>query len=120
MGTATKEKNDCLSNADKAWFDEIRREVDFECSFCEAVLKDVSELETVAARAYAFTARSMKGLYDVSKIAERWAAMFVFASELLSAAQSKRDAHQICGVDLSKLEHYRQEALYRLEIHCPA
>lgn len=101
------------------WYNQLREEVDYHCSLCDAVHNDIREMEQTVKNAYAFTAQSLRGVRDIGEIAKRWFGMYIFAFELVCHAQILRDTHQICGVDIELLERYRDEALDRLQLHCP-
>lgn len=101
------------------WYDSLRNQVDFHCTFCEALHMKVSELEAKVKEAYASTAGSMEDLFDAKEIANRWLGLWCFASEMLCAARTASDAHKICGADLSTLEAHRDAAWERFQLHCP-
>lgn len=101
------------------WYNALREEVDFQCSFCNGVHTQVAELEKKVRDAYASTASGMRQIFDTVEIASKWYGMYVFATELLTMAEIQRDAHQICGVDTSGIQKYQMAALERFNIHCP-
>ena len=101
------------------WFNRLRDEVDYHCTFCEGLHLQISELEGKVRAAFASTARSLKGVYDQREIATRWLAMWSFAAELLATAKAAKDAHQLCGADLSGIEKYYAESFERFQFHCP-
>lgn len=101
------------------WYHQLVEEVDFHCSFCDALHMKVSEMEAKVKEAYASTARSMDGLFDAKEIANRWLGLWYLATGMLYAAQAANDAHKICGVDLSTLEAHRDAAWERFQLHCP-
>lgn len=99
--------------------DELKRAVDFECTFCEAVLKDAKELEAVLKKAYALTVERVRGVYDAKIIRDRWFGMWTFSQELYAAAAAIQERHPICGVDMDPFEQYLNAAYERMELHCP-
>ena len=103
----------------EVWYDQLKDEVDFHCSFCEALHLKVSEMEIKVKEAYAATARSMEELYDSKEIANRWLGLWYLASEVFCAAKTASDAHKICGADLATLEAHRDAAWERFQLHCP-
>lgn len=102
------------------WYDHLREEVDFHCSFCEAVHEKIETLEAIVKRAYALTAESMVNCYDVAEIAKRWFGLWAFTSEIWAAAKFIQQSHQICGVDLMVFEEYKKAAARRFQLHCPS
>ena len=111
----------CIDEAGATdWYDSLRLEVDYQCTFCEGLHLHISELEAKVKEAYAATARSMKGLYDSKEIASRWMGMWAFATELLASAEAASEVHQICGTDLTELKEYQKAAWERLQLHCTA
>jgi hypothetical protein len=109
----------CLENIDLDWTDDISREVEMACSVCDALHKDVRELENVAAKAYAFTASSLRGVYDSREIVRRWFGLRVFLGELIQAIEFKREQNPICGIDTGKILEFRHSADERMFFHCP-
>jgi hypothetical protein len=101
------------------WYEKLREEVDFRCSFCEGLHIHISELEVKVKEAYVATARSMRGVYDQKEIATRWMGMWSFAAEILAIAQMVKESNQICGADLTEIEKYYAASLERYSIHCP-
>ena len=79
----------------------------------------MSEMETKVRQAYASTARSLRGIYEVREIVKRWYGMFAFATEVLEHARFLQQTNQICGVDLSVFLEYQKESFDRLVLHCP-
>ena len=106
-------------NLAEDWYDSLRDEVDYHCSFCEGLHLTIAELESKVRDAYASTARSMQGLYDSKEIANRWLGLWSFTSELLAIAKAAIEAHQICGADLTEIEKYHAAAWERFQLHCP-
>src|SRR5260221_1345486 len=104
--------------AAKSWHEKLLAEVDYHCSFCEGLRLEIAELEAKVRDAFAATARSMKGLYEQKEIANRWAATWLFAVELLAVARASSELHQICGADVSGIEQYVDAARERFQLHC--
>jgi len=117
--SATTEKSPCREALTDEWYNRIREEVDYHCSFCDAIHTDIHEMEEKVKSAYARTATSLKGVFDIAEIAKRWYGMTAFATEVLEHARFLQQMHQICGVDLSTLLEYQKEAFDRLILHCP-
>ena len=101
------------------WYATLLNEIDFHCSACEGLHLEIADLESKAKAAYESTARSMRGLYDPKEIANRWLAMLLLASTIHQFATVAKDAHQICGADLSGIQQYYDAALERYLFHCP-
>jgi hypothetical protein len=116
---ATAEKSPCSQALTDEWYYHIRQEVDYDCSFCDAVHTDIQEMQDTVRRAYEITAESMRSVRDVAEIAKRWWGMSAFANEILSRATFLQQTHQICGVDLTPLQEYLNESLERFQLHCP-
>lgn len=123
MSTETATHEESLSCFDEdmtqGWYEALRKEVDYHCTFCEGLHLKISDLEQKVSAAYAATARSMRGLYDSKEIANRWLGMWSFARELLETAKAAKEAHQICGADLSGIVKYHDAAWERFQLHCP-
>lgn len=116
---AVEEQSICSRALTDEWYERLRNEVDYHCTFCDAVHNDIKQMGETVKQAYAFTAESLKGVHDIGEITKRWFGMWVFASEIVSHAQVVRQSHQICGVDITLLEEYCAEALDRFRLHCP-
>src|SRR5260370_34376789 len=101
----TIEKTPCQDALTDEWYNRLRTEVDYHCSFCDAVHTDIKEMEDRVTKAYAITARSLKTdrVYNILEIAKRWWGMVAFSTEVLEHARFLQQTHQICGVDLSRL-----------------
>jgi hypothetical protein len=117
--TPTAEKSICREALTDEWYNQLLEEVDYQCSFCDAVHTDVKEMEDKVKAAYARTASSLKGIYDIREIVKRWFGMYAFASEVLEHARFLQQMNQICGVDLGTLLEYQKESFDRLILHCP-
>jgi len=117
--SATLEKTPCQEALTDEWYEHIRAEVDYRCSFCDAVHTDVKEMEEKVRSAYAKTASSLRGIYDVREIAKRWYGMLAFSTEVLEHARFLQQMNQICGVDLGPFLEYQKESFDRLLLHCP-
>ena len=117
--TATLDKSPCTAALTDEWYNQLRDEVDYHCSFCDAVQTDIKEMEELVRRAYAFTANSLRGIYNVGEITKRWYGMLAFSTELLEHARFLQQTNQICGVDLNIFLQYQKEAFDRLLLHCP-
>lgn len=115
----TIEKSPCQEALTDEWYNLIRKEVDYRCSFCDAVHTDVREMEAKVKEAYAKTARSLREVYDVREIAKRWFGMLAFSTEVLEHARFLQETNQICGVDLGVLLEFQKETLDRFQLHCP-
>ncbi len=113
------EESVCSQALTDEWYERLRNEVDYHCTFCDAVHNDIKQMEQTVKQAYVFTAQSLKGVRDIGEITKRWFGMWVFAAEIVGHAQVIRQSHQICGVDTTLLEQYRIEALDRFRLHCP-
>jgi hypothetical protein len=120
MATTT-EKTPCQAAVTEAdeWYNRLRDEVEYRCSFCDAIQTDINEMQEKVKAAYARTATSLRGIYDVGEIAKRWYGMLAFSTEVLEHARFLKDTNQICGVDLATLLEYQKEAFYRFRLHCP-
>jgi hypothetical protein len=118
---ATIQKSPCRESLTTEWYNYLRAEVEYDCSFCDAVHTDIRDMEERVTRAYALTARALKSdrVYEIGEIAKRWWGMVAFSTEVLERARLLQETHQICGVDLSTLIECRKEALDRLKLHCP-
>ena len=116
---ATIERSPCSEALTDEWYNRIREEVDYRCSFCDAVHTDIKEMEAKVQKAYATTAKSLRGIYDVREIATRWYGMLAFSTEVLEHARFLQQTNQICGVDLSTFLEYQKESFDRLLLHCP-
>ena len=115
----TLEKSACSEAFTDEWYEQIRAEVDYRCSFCDAIHTDVKEMEEKVRSAYAKTASSLKGIYDIREIANRWFGMLAFSTEVLEHARFLQQTNQICGGDLSPFLEYKKESFDRLLLHCP-
>jgi hypothetical protein len=102
------------------WYDDLCKEVEYSCGFCDSVHRTISELEGKIREAYAKTASSMKGLYDTKEISNRWLAMWLLSEQILSESTFLKELNQICGADLSEIQKYRDAALERFRLHCGA
>src|SRR5947207_5716673 len=117
---ATVDKSPCSEALTDEWYNHIRAEVDYRgCSFCDAVHTDINEMEEKVTKAYASTARSLRGVYEIREIAKRWFGMVAFSTEVLEHARFLQQTHQICGVDLSTLLECQKESFDRFQLHCP-
>lgn len=118
---ATAERSPCSEALTDEWYNRLREEVDYHCSFCDAIHTNVKDMEEIVTKAYALTARSLKSdqVYDIGEIAKRWWGMVAFSTEVLEHARFLQQTHQICGVDLSTLLECQKEALDRFRLHCP-
>jgi hypothetical protein len=115
----TLEKSSCKESLTDEWYEQLLREVDYSCSFCDSVHTDVKDMENTVKKAYEITAESLKGVFDISEITKRWYGMAAVANEILSHARFLKETNQVCGVDLTTLEAYWEESLDRLMLHCP-
>jgi hypothetical protein len=115
----TVEKSPCSEALTDEWYNHIREEVDYRCSFCDAVHTDIKEMEAKVQKAYATTAESLRGIYDMPEIVKRWYGMLAFSTEVLEHARFLQQTNQICGVDLSTFLEYQKESFDRLLLHCP-
>ncbi len=115
----TLDKSSCKEALTEEWYEQLLKEVDYSCSICDSVHTDVAEMEETVKKAYAITATSLKGVYDINEITKRWYGMSAFVSEVLAHAYFLQQTNQICGVDLTTLQEYRKESLDRLMLHCP-
>jgi hypothetical protein len=115
---ATLERS-CRESLNDDWFEQLLQEVEYDCSICDNVHIDLKEMEEIVKKAYALTAESLKGVFDINQIAQKWYGMAGVASEILSHARFLKETNQICGVDQTTLEAYREESLHRLMLHCP-
>lgn len=109
----------CSKALTDEWYNRLRKEVDYQCTFCDAVHGDIKSSEQTIKNAYAITAKSLRGVHDIGEIAKRWFGMYIFASEVLAHGRILQESHQICGVDLTLLERYQTESLNRFKLHCP-
>ena len=116
---AVKEHTACNDALTGEWYERLREEVDYRCSFCDAVQTDISEMESKVRQAYASTAQSLRGIYEVREIVKRWYGMLAFSTEVLEHARFLQQTNQICGVDLSVFLEYQKESFNRLILHCP-
>jgi hypothetical protein len=116
---ATLERSSCKESLTDEWYEQLLREVDYNCSFCDSVHTDIREMEETVKKAYAITAQSLKGIYNVREITKKWYGMSGFASMILAHAYFLQQTNQICGVDLTTLHKYLEESLDRLRLHCP-
>jgi hypothetical protein len=117
--TTTSEGSVCREALTDQWYNQLLEEVDYQCSFCDALHTDIREMEEKVKAAYARTASSLKGVYDVREIVNRWYGMFAFSYIMLERARFLQQTNQICGVDLSTLLEYQKESYDRLVLHCP-
>ena len=118
---ATVEKSPCseaITDA-KEWYEELCKEVEYWCSFCDAAHTDIKEMEGKVKAAYAKTAKSLKGVYEMREIAKKWYAMAAFSTQVVEHARFLKQTNQICGLDLTTLLEYQKEAMYRFRVHCP-
>lgn len=115
----TTEKTVCREALTGEWYNRLREEVDYRCTFCDAVHGDIKNLEDTVKQAYSITAQSLREIHDIGEIAKRWFGMYIFASEISAHGKILQQSHQICGVDLTTLEQYQSEALNRFTLHCP-
>ena len=116
---AVKEHTACNDALTAEWYERLREEVDYRCSFCDAVQTDIGEMETKVRQAYASTAQSLREVHEVREIVKRWYGMFAFATQVLEHARFLQRTNQICGVDLSVFLEYQKESYDRLILHCP-
>jgi len=115
----TLDKSPCKETLTDEWYEQLLREVDYSCSICDSVHTDIMAMEETVKKAYSITAESLKGIYDIKQIANRWYGMAGVAGEILAHARFLRETNQICGVDLTTLEGYWEESVDRLMLHCP-
>jgi hypothetical protein len=115
----TLDKSSCKEALTDDWYEQLLKDVDYSCSICDSVHTDIKQMEETVSRAYAITAQSLKGIYDVKEIANRWYGMAGVANIILAHARFLQETNQICGVDLTTLEGYWEESLDRLMLHCP-
>lgn len=115
----TVEDSACSKALTSEWYDHLKREVDYHCSFCDAVHSDIHALEDIVKKAYAITATSLRGVHEIDEIAKRWFGILALSSEILAHGRFLQQSHQICGIDLTILERYQMEALERFQLHCP-
>lgn len=116
---ATTEKTPCQEALTDEWYEKIRAEVDYRCSFCDAVHTDIKDMEEKVKAAYAKTASSLRGIYEIKEIATRWYGMLAFSTEVLEHARFLQQTNQICGVDLTVFLQHQKGAFDRLLLHCP-
>lgn len=114
-----KSPSPCKEALTDEWYNKLLEEIDYRCSFCDSVQTDITKMEYDVKRAYAITAESLKGVYDISEIAKRWYGMAALATAVLARASFLQQTNQICGVHLGLLMEYQQEALDRFQLHCP-
>lgn len=113
-------QNPCLDETlFEHWYTNLRDEVDYHCTFCDSLHLTIEELEVKVRNAYSATADSMREIFDVKEIANRWLGMYFFGKELLASAETLKDAHQICGADLNGIRKYTEAALELFKLHCP-
>lgn len=101
------------------WYEQLRKEVDYRCSFCDVVQTDINEMEAKVRQAYATTAQSLRGIYDINEIVKRWYGMLAFSTEVLEHARFRQQTNQICGIDLAVFLEFQTAAFNRLALHCP-
>ena len=117
---ATLEKSSsCRESLTEDWYDQLLQDIEYDCSICDNVHTDIKGLEETVKKAYAITADSLKGVFEINEIATKWYGMAAVANEILSHARFLKETNQICGVDLTTLEGYWEESLHRLMLHCP-
>lgn len=119
MSKTLERSSQCKEALTDEWFEQLLTQVDYSCSICDNVHTDIKEMEETVKKAYEITATSLKGIYDINEIVNRWYGMSAFASEVLAHAHFLQQTNQICGVDLTTLQEYRKESLDRLMLHCP-
>ncbi len=110
---------ECIPTEIPDWYEALRDEVEYHCSFCEGAFQDAGVLLEKVKLAFAHTARSMKGVYDAEILREHWYGMWLFASEIHAVAQSIQQSHQICGVDIQPFQQFSNAAWERFTMHCP-
>jgi len=109
----------CKEALTDEWYEQLLQDIEYSCSICDNVHTDIEELNETVKKAYAITAESLRGIYDIKEITKRWYGMSAVAGEVLAHARFLKETNQICGVDLTTLEGYWQESVERLMLHCP-
>ena len=117
--SATIEASPCRESLTDEWYEQLLRDVEYSCSICDNVHTDIKQMEETVKKAYAITSQSLKEIYDIKRIANRWYGMAGVANTILAHARFLKETNQICGVDLTTLEGYWEESVDRLMLHCP-
>lgn len=76
-------------------------------------------MEEKVKAAFAKTAKSLRGVYEMREIAKKWYAMAAFSAAVTDRARFLQRTNQICGLDLTTLLEYQEASLYRFRVHCP-
>jgi hypothetical protein len=97
-------------------YDTLLQEVEFECTFCEAVQKDIQELSQTIRVLYQKVVERSKTAETSSIRIAVWQAGYFIADDILQAACWKKNSHQICGVDSSVIEEFHHAIKERLEL----
>jgi hypothetical protein len=96
-------------------YGEFLRQVEFQCTLCEAVLEDITQLNSKITRLYKLIVDKSKTERSHKSRIGTWKAGFLVASEIRHAACLKKNLHPICGIDLSTIEEVHHAIKERLE-----
>ena len=96
-------------------YGEFLRQVEFQCTLCEAVLEDITQLNSKMTLLYKLIVDRSKLERNHKSRTSAWMAGFLIASDIRQAACLKKNLHPICGIDLSTIEEIHHAIKERLE-----